>query len=205
MEQLAQKYYTVEEYLALEDRAEYKSEYFQGEILAMTGASWNHNLINFNLAGLLHTALRGGTCQGVSNDLKLWIEAARLYVYPDLMIVCGEPEFVLGRKDTIANPTVIIEVLSPSTREVDKTLKLRYYKKLKSVQNYVMIEQDSVYVQNYQRWENQGWGFMDYDELSQSLDIAALNLSLPLEAIYERVELTKTVVRLAEDETLAPE
>lgn len=115
MFQPEQKYYTPEEYLALEEDAEYKSEYYQGEIFAMSGGSPNHNRIAGNLYIALREALEGKSCEAFFSDMRLQVKKNGLYTYPDVMVVCGGLEFVKGRTDTITNPVVIIEVLSEST------------------------------------------------------------------------------------------
>jgi Uma2 family endonuclease len=132
-------YYTPQEYLRLEREAGYKSEYFKGEIFAMAGASENHNMISRRVSGALFNHLQGKKCTHYSADMKLHIPANTLYTYPDLMVVCGDKQFVDDEKDVIMNPVIIIEVLSKSTEAYDRGGKFALYRSIPSFREYVMI------------------------------------------------------------------
>ena len=132
--------YTREEYLLLEEKAEYKSEYRQGEIVAMTGASLNHNRIIISLSTFLTNAFESRSRETFTNDLRLWIERKRLYTYPDVMVICGQPKFVEGRADTIVNPKIIIEVLSKLTESYDRGDKFYAYWALDTFAEYVLVD-----------------------------------------------------------------
>lgn len=133
---------TPAEYLAIDRKAEFKSEYFAGEMFAMSGASFKHNQVVANLIAETAARLKGGPCQIVPSDLRLSVSPTGLYTYPDAMVVCGEPEFIDDHFDTLINPTVIFEVLSDSTESYDRGAKFRHYRSLDSLQAYVLISQD---------------------------------------------------------------
>ncbi|RMD86186.1 MAG: Uma2 family endonuclease, partial [Calditrichaeota bacterium] len=145
MQKTAKKYYTPEEYLALEEAAEYKSEYYKGEIFAMSGASINHNRIVMNLSTELNTALRDTKCEVFMSDMRLWVEAVQLFTYPDIVILCEQPQFYDDRDDTITNPFIIFEVLSESTKNYDRGEKFEFYRSLPSFQEYILVDQYKVH------------------------------------------------------------
>ena len=126
-------YYTPDEYLALERKAEYKSEYFGGEIFAMTGASRKHNLVAGNIFAALHLQLKKRPCEIYPSDMRVKVSPTGLYTYPDVAVVCGEPMFDDEQKDTLLNPTVLVEVLSKSTASYDRGEKFEHYRKIKSL------------------------------------------------------------------------
>lgn len=127
MHQPALKYITAEEYLALEDAADSKHEYYHGEIFAMAGASQNHNRLTVDLGTSANLALQGSQCELYMNDMKVWSKAKNFFAYPDVAIICGKAEFYEGRTDIITNPLVIFEVLSDSTKSFDYTEKFDFY------------------------------------------------------------------------------
>jgi Uma2 family endonuclease len=135
---------SLEAYLAYDDSLDGKSEYFDGEIFDMAGVSYAHAVICSNLSAVFYNALKGTGCRASSSDIKVQIEAADSMTYPDLSIVCGTPELAWPRKDILRNPTVIVEVLSPGTDGYDRGGKFRKYKRLRSLREYVLVEQDSV-------------------------------------------------------------
>jgi Uma2 family endonuclease len=126
-------YISPEEYLALERKAEYKSEYLDGEIFAMTGASRKHNLISANVLGELRQQLKGNPCEAYASDMRVKVSATGLYTYPDVVVVCREPEFEDDYIDTLLNPTLLVEILSQSTERYDRIAKSSYYKTLGSL------------------------------------------------------------------------
>jgi Uma2 family endonuclease len=131
------RYFTPEEYLALERKAEYKSEYVDGEIFAMSGASEPHNVIAGNIFASLHTQFRGRPCRAYTSDMRVHVRPGKAYTYPDVVAVCGEPLFHDTYKDMLVNPTVIVEVLSPSTEAYDRGDNSLRYRQLASIQEYV--------------------------------------------------------------------
>ena len=141
----AQTYFTPEEYIALERKAHFKSEYFDGHIIAMSGASRQHNLIVTNISGELHVQFKGRGCEVYTNDMRVRPSPRDTYVYPDVVVVCGEPEFEDDVFDTLLNPILIVEVLSPSTERRDRGEKFTRYKHLAALQEYVLVSQDKVF------------------------------------------------------------
>lgn len=188
------KHYTPEEYLALEEKALVKNEYFQGRIYQMTGASLNHNGIIANLSGLLFQSLKGKSCRHFINDMCLLVKANGLYTYPDVMVVCGPVELAAGPLETLTNPLLIIEVLSSSTAEYDRTDKFELYKGLDSLQNYVLVDQHRPYIQVFNRLENESrlWVLETFSGMESQAKFPALELSLNLADIYNRVEWPET-------------
>ncbi|MDQ2805529.1 MAG: Uma2 family endonuclease [Chloroflexota bacterium] len=182
-----QPYYTPEEYLALERAAEYKSEYLDGAIFAMSGASERHNVIAFNIARQLGNELEERPCRVYINDMRVRVAATGLYTYPDVSVVCGPREFADDQQDTLLNPTVIVEVLSPSTEKYDRGLKFAHYWRLPSLTDYVLVAQDQLRVEHFQRQGN-GWFVTAFTSLDETLRLAALDTDLPLAAIYRNVE-----------------
>ena len=180
--------YTPEEYLALEEQAEQKSEYYNGEIFAMAGGSVNHNRITRNVVTTLAPLLAAKPCEAFASDMRLLVEKKGLYTYPDVMVVCGKLEFVAGRNDTLTNPILIVEVLSESTREYDRTTKFRFYRRIPTLLEYVMIDQARVYIECFRRTESDLWIFESYDQLEDQLKLRSLELEIPLTLIYNQVE-----------------
>ena len=218
MSSVAKTYYTPEEYLALERKAEYKSEYINGQIFAMSGASRDHglitrasrehNLIAGNLFGELRARLRGRPCEAYVSDMRVKVHPTGLYTYPDVVITCGEPIFEDRQLDTLTNPTVIIEVLSRSTEAYDRGEKFAHYRRLESLTDYVLVAQDKVRVEHFVRYSppiDKGdrdiagrihgthglWVLAELDELEGpdgTLQLSSIGCSLILRDIYERVE-----------------
>lgn len=141
MQRTQQRYYTPEEYLELEEAAEYKSEYIDGQIIPMAGGTANHNRISLNLSAALNFAFRQQDYEVFMGDVRLWIPQKLTYTYPDMMILAGEPEFFNNRKDVILNPQIIVEVLSKSTKGYDREDKFQAYRTLSTFQEYLLIDQ----------------------------------------------------------------
>jgi Uma2 family endonuclease len=179
---------TVAEYLARERRAEFKSEFFQGEMFAMAGASRRHNRINENLTIRIGSRLLNGPCQTFSRDLRVRIERTGLFTYPDLVIVCGEPEFAAEDPDTLINPNVIVEILSDSTESRDRTTKFDQYKNLHSFREYVLVSQKSPICERYRRNEEGDWVHDSVVGLDKSLVFATVPIQVPLAEIYAGLE-----------------
>ncbi|MDE3091871.1 MAG: Uma2 family endonuclease, partial [Chloroflexota bacterium] len=152
----SQQLITPEEYLAREAQAEYKSEYHDGELFAMSGGSVNHNQIAFNVAKAFDRLLTPKPCRIFMNDVRLHIPRSTLFTYPDVMVVCGKIEFVPKRDDTVTNPIVIVEVWSDSTKAYDRGEKFAMYRQIPTLQEYVMIDQTKPYGEHFRR-EGQFW------------------------------------------------
>jgi Uma2 family endonuclease len=183
-------YSTPQEYLRLEREANYKSEYFKGEIFAMAGASFNHNIVNENCSVLIGSYLRKKPCQSFSRDMKLHIPANTLYTYPDLMVVCGDKKFVDGEKDIIMNPVIIIEILSKTTEAYDRGDKFALYRSIPSLREYVVISSTSIRAEVMRKENELGLWFLasEADTLEGSIQIKNIDLELSLSDIYEETE-----------------
>ena len=179
--------YTPEEYLALERKAKYKSEYVNGRIYAMSGASEEHNLIAGNVFAGLHTQLRGRTCRAYISDMRVKVNTTGGYFYPDVVAVCGEPLFGDKELDTLLNPTVVIEVLSDSTEAYDRGEKFAHYRRVESLSEYVLVAQDKVRVEHYER-QGVAWLFTEVSDLDDTLTLTSIECALLVRDIYERVE-----------------
>jgi Uma2 family endonuclease len=178
---------TAEEYLALDRAAEFRSEFLDGEIVAMSGGSPRHSKLQVNLTVEVETALRGTPCQAFSADLRVRV-SPRMYTYPDLTVVCGELILADDRKDTLLNPKVIIEVLSPSSEHYDRGVKLRRYREIESLTDYLLVDQDQVRIEQFTRGDARTWTLRDYQNASEILRIESIGLSLPIARIYQRIE-----------------
>lgn len=197
------KYYTYEEYLALEEKAEYKSEYHDGEIVplfreiidgevvAMAGGSPDHNQISGNIITGLNIALDEKDCIVYTSDMKIRAEKAKRSFYPDASVFCGDLEYFNDNQNTLTNPLLIVEVLSPSTAEYDRRGKFFYYRQLESLKEYVLIEKDEPYVDVYTFHEPGKWLLETYTELSQNVKLNSINAAIPMSRIYKKVKLKK--------------
>ena len=181
--------FSAAEYLALEEEAEYRSEYYQGEIFAMSGGSANHNRIAGNLFVALRSALRGKPCEAFINDMRLQVKRHHLYTYPDVMVVCGKIEFAQGRNDTIANPILIVEVLSPSTEAYDRGKKFEFYRSIEGFQEYVLVDQQRMHIERYRPLGLGRWEMTTLDATDEDLSLTSVGIDLTLASIYERVDL----------------
>ena len=164
--QAAQTYLTPEEYIALErktlpDSEIIRHEYLNGELIAMSGASRAHNLITMNISTGLHVRLRGSGCETYANEMRVSTPSTISYFYPDVVVVCEEPRFEDDVFDTLLNPILLVEVLSPSTKAYDRGEKFAHYRQLPSLQEYLLVAQDAVLVEHYRRQERQ-WILTDF-------------------------------------------
>jgi Uma2 family endonuclease len=184
-------HYTPEEYLALERQAEYKSEYFNGEIFAMTGASRKHNLAAGNVFASLHGQLRKRPCEIYPSDMRVKVSPTGLYTYPDVVIVCGEPIFDDKQKDTLLNPTVLVEVLSKSTASYDRGEKFEHYRKLDSLAEYLVVAQNKYHVEHYVRQPDNRWLLSETDDMQKTIHLSSIECDLALADIYDKVEVDK--------------
>ncbi len=175
-----------QEYLELEHRAEFKSEYYDGQIYAMAGTSLRHNSIAVNLLVELFSQLRGQPCRPYLSDVRLKTRASDAYMYPDIMVICGPPQLAPNEFDTVLNPTVIIEVLSPSTESWDRGGKFARYRPIESLTDYVLVSQDEVLVEHYTR-QGEQWLLTASSRPADSLVIDSIGCSVPLADIYARV------------------
>jgi Uma2 family endonuclease len=187
MSALQQPFYTPEEYLGIERRAEFKSEYYAGQMFAMAGASREHNLITGNVVGELRSLLRGQPCETYPSDMKVLVSATGLYTYPDVSVACGEPQFLDRQGDVLLNPLVIVEVLSDSTEAYDRGAKFALYQRIESLQEYVLVSQDKARVERYVRQPDGKWLYSRTDGLEDGVHLEAIHCRLPLSEVYARV------------------
>jgi Uma2 family endonuclease len=181
-------YVIPEEYLAQERKAEFKSEYYRGQVTAMAGGSYEHSVIIANVIAELHQGLRGTECTVSSSDVRLAIASARLYTYPDVMVVCGDPVFLDNRRDTLSNPTVIVEVLSESTKDYDRGQKFQSYRTLPSLMEYLTIAQDALQVEQWARQPDGRWLLTEYSAPDSRIRLTSTGTELQLSDLYEKVE-----------------
>ena len=182
----AQTYLTPEEYLTWERKQPFKNEYHNGQIIAMSGASRAHNLITMNIANQLYNQLIDQECEVYANEMRVRTSPTVSYFYPDVAVVCGEPRFEDDTFDTLLNPIIVIEVLSRSTAAFDRGEKFEYYKQLASLQEYILISQNSVRVEHYCCQETQ-WIHNTFQRLEDVLSLASIECEVSLGAIYRRV------------------
>ncbi|MDQ3928343.1 MAG: Uma2 family endonuclease [Chloroflexota bacterium] len=185
--------YTPEEYLALERRAEYKSEYINGRIYAMSGASREHNLIAGNIFAEIRTQLKGKPCEVYVSDMRVKVSATGMYTYPDVVAICGEPRFEDRQVDTLTNPTMIVEVLSPSTEGYDRGEKFAHYRRLLSLRDYVLVAQDKMRVEHFVRLDDTSgqWVLTEIGDPAGILHLSSIGCELSLRDIYDRVEFSQ--------------
>ncbi len=189
MLQPERKYISPEEYFDMEEAAEYKSEYYHGEIFAMSGASHNHNMIAVNILASLYNSLRDSDCVVYPGDMKVQIEEAEHYVYPDVSVVCGDIEFAENRDDTVTNPVVIIEILSKSTKSYDKGDKFKSYRKISSLRDYILVDQYTCSVEHFYKNDAGKWALDEFEDLNESFKIRSVGAELSLNAIYYRIKV----------------
>lgn len=180
-------YFTSEEYLAIERMADYKSEYFNGEMFAMAGASPTHALIVTNVVSELRTQLKKRPCTVYSTDLRLRVSPTGLYTYPDVAVVCGEPEYDDKYEDTLLNPTLIIEVLSESTESYDRGAKFKQYQSVKSVKEYVLIAQNTPRIERFTRQNRSRWSPLMASHIGDEIELSSVNCVLSLAEVYDKV------------------
>ena len=185
----ASQYISIEEYLSAERAGDQKHEYFKGKVFAMSGASYRHNKIatNVNRAILPHLTTSG--CEMFGSDLRVHIPESTLFTYPDALIICGPPEFSDDVFDTVTNPSVIVEILSPSTKNYDRGSKFFLYRSILSLQEYLLIDADEVSVELFIRNPDFTWTLREYKQLTDSVHLQTVNLSILLSELYTGVDL----------------
>lgn len=185
------EFYTVEEYFAMEEVAEYKSEYSGGKIYAMAGGSIEHAAISANLLAGIIVGLRGKPCRGFSSDLKVAVEVMDKYYYPDAVIICDEIQYLQDRKQAVTNPSIVFEVLSDSTENKDRGEKFHAYWKLNSMQEYVLISQHEPQVEVFKRLDEQTFQLRVYRSLDENIPLESMNMALSMKDLYEKVSFEK--------------
>ncbi|MDB5313317.1 MAG: hypothetical protein JWO38_7519 [Gemmataceae bacterium] len=195
---------TEAEYLAIERQAEFKSEFYDGVMypmqgpggpLGMAGATFAHNAVKENLVGELYGRLKGGPCRTLSSDMKVKVSATGLYTYPDILILCGQPVLADDTQDTLLNPSVIIEVLSPSTEKYDRVQKFRHYQQLPSMTEYVLVAQDEPICDRYVRQPDGTWLLTTATGLAGELAFETVPARVALADIYAGVSFPEKPLR----------
>jgi Uma2 family endonuclease len=182
--------YSVEEYLEIERAAEFKSEYIDGYIVAMSGASEPHNLIVTNVVSELRGQLKARDCRVYSSDMRMDVREQGLFAYPDVVVVCGDPELSDSKLDNLRNPVVIIEVLSKSTESYDRGVKFMKYRRIESLQEYLLVSQDTPLVERYVRQPNDHWLMSEALGLEAVVHMSSIDCDLKLAEAYDKVRLS---------------
>jgi len=182
-------YISPEEYLARERVSPTKNEYFDGEIFAMSGASIKHNIIFGNLFVILGNALKGKPCMPFGSDFRVHVQENGLYTYPDISIVCQDAEVIDDEyKDNLLNPSVLIEILSKSTRDYDKGRKFFLYKSIPTLKEYILIDSLNILVKIFRRNDDNSWTLTEYTKESDSFNILAFDLTVRMNDVYEKLK-----------------
>jgi Uma2 family endonuclease len=179
---------TEAEYLAIERAAEFRSEFVDGEMFAMSGGTNRHGAIQGNLFGELYMALRGSACRPFGSDSRVKV-SSRAYVYPDVTVVCTKPQTTGEDSDILLDPVAIFEVLSPSTEKYDRGLKFQLYRSIDSLKEYVLVNQEQVRVEQFTRERDGTWTFRDYQGPDEAIRIDAIGVVIALQRIYDQVEI----------------
>jgi len=187
MSQRILTYVSPDEYLRLERQAEYKSEYLNGEIFAMSGASRQHNLITGNIGAEFNRQLKGKPCEAYMSDMRVKVRSNGFCTYPDVIVVCGEPQFEDKEVDTLLNPTLLVEVLSQSTERYDRIAKTSYYRTIESLQEHLLVAQHEFRVEQYLRQPNGQWSLTQYTSPDEVVQLPSIDCSLRLSDIYDKI------------------
>ncbi|RCJ34236.1 hypothetical protein A6769_22490 [Nostoc punctiforme NIES-2108] len=188
MQIIKQRYYTPEEYLELEEAADYKSEYIDGQIIPMAGGTINHNQIALNLSTELNFAFKKQNYLVFMSDVRLWIPQKHTYTYPDVMILAGEPEFFNNRRDIILNPQIIVEVLSKSTKGYDREDKFQAYRTISTFQEYLLIDQTRIHLDQFSKTGKKQWALREYDEEDEAIALVTVPFEISLHDLYNKVK-----------------
>ncbi len=188
-EAYSKRKYSIEEYLEMESAATEKHEYYQGEIFAMSGPKYQHVLVTGNIYNVLKNKLKGKPCRPLGSDMRVHIEKNTLFTYPDISVVCGEPEFLNNDEWNLLNPTVIIEVLSPSTKNYDRGDKFNLYRDIPALREYILVDPETVGIEAFYINGHGQWELKEYKDMDETLQIKAIKVSLKLDAIYEGTKI----------------
>lgn len=181
--------FSIEEYLEYENASPEKHEYYHGEIFAMAGASINHVCIERNLLVELGNALRNSPCQPYGSNFRLHIPSNTLYTYPDITIICGDPFAMITDGQSASPATIIIEVLSPSTRNYDRDLKFKLYQEIPTLKEYILVDSVRISIDSYRKTTEGQWKLTNYNSTSATIQLKALNLLISMSAIYRHTNL----------------
>lgn len=187
MPTVPQRKYTIAEFVALEERSQTKHEYYRGEVFAMSGGSRAHARVHGNIYHFLRLRLAGTGCTPFNSDQRIYIPNIDWDTYPDASVICGERERDPNDPEGYTNPRVIFEVLSKTNELYDRTTKFSFYRKLRSLKQYVLVSQSAPVVEVYVRSQNNRWEFTDVTGLDSTLDLSVIQCDLPLKEIYDDV------------------
>ncbi|GAA4464452.1 Uma2 family endonuclease [Nemorincola caseinilytica] len=182
--------FTIEEYLEMENEAEDKHEYYKGEIFAMSGAKYGHNMICLNIATALKSKLKGKPCRPMGSDMRIHIPKNTLFTYPDISVICGDPQFLNDDQWNLVNPAVIFEVLSPSTKSYDRGDKFKLYRDIASLREYILVDAESVSIEAFYINAHGQWELKELKNIEDTLKLKTLGVSLRLDVIYEGIDMT---------------
>lgn len=188
---------TSAEYLEIEREAEWKSEFYDGEMFAMAGVSLEHCVIVSNLVAALHSQMKGRPCNVYANDLRVKVQDNGLYTYPDVIALCDKPQLEDANMDTLLNPSVLIEVLSKSTEAYDRGKKFGLYRLLPTLREYVLVAQDEMKIEKFTLGDDGQWRFSEASGMDGVMRLEAINCTLPLAEVYEKVEFPGSETRAA--------
>ncbi len=179
-----------QEYLAVERDSEIRHEFFAGQMFAMGGggASREHNLITLNVGAKLHAHLSGHPCEAYVNDMRVKVDSSGLYTYPDIVIVCDKPQFEDEEVDTLLNPQVILEVLSKSTESYDRGKKFEHYRRLPSLEEYLLVSQDEPHIEHFVKQPDDHWLLGEATGLDAAIEISTVDCRLSLADVYAKVQ-----------------
>jgi Uma2 family endonuclease len=181
--------FSLAEYFAQEEQAEDRSEFYEGEVFAMAGGTPNHNRLAGNVYSSLLSVLRGKPCAPFMTDVRLLVKRRQLYTYPDVMVICGPLQYAPGRNDTVTNPVLIVEVLSPSTEAYDRGKKFEFYRTIDSLKEYVLVDQSRLYVERHRPLGLGRWEMTAFTAPEDVLALESVDVELTLAAVYDGVEL----------------
>ncbi len=181
---------TPQEYLDFERKSDIKHEYFDGEIFAMAGAKRRHNVINSNFNGLIWQQLRGKNCENYANDMRVLIPRSGLYTYPDLVVVCGEPQFQDDKSDTLLNPVLIAEILSESTETYDRGKKFQHYRSIESLQEYVLVSTEEARIEKFQKTGDGFWFLSEAVGIEAKIELSSIEQAVSLVEIYDKIDFS---------------
>ena len=187
MSQPAIKYITEAEYLSFERESQERHEYYKGEIYLMSGASFKHNIIEDNLRVLIGSHLKGKKCRSFGSNLRIHIPPNSLYTYPDILVVCDEPKLVDGEFDTLLNPAVIIEILSPSTGNYDRGVKFDLYREIESLKEYILLDSATTHFIHYNKNADSTWTLSESKNLDDPFFIRTIDFEILLSEVYKGV------------------
>lgn len=188
MQIIQKRYYTPEEYLELEEAADYKSEYIDGQIIPMAGGTINHNQIALNLSTELNFAFKKQNYRVFMGDVRLSIPQKHTYTYPDVMILAGEPQYFNNRTDILVNPQIIVEVLSKSTKGYDRKDKFQTYRTISTFQEYLLIDQTRIHVEQFSKIGKKQWTLREYDEEDEAIALTTVPFEISLQDLYNKVK-----------------